>query len=490
MNEDRERDFIERQTDRDISRRRLMEWMAKVGFGTSTAGFLAASALNGCGGKKGIGGGGDGGGGSFGEGKDTIKIGVIGSFSGIGSFIGAIVDRAIDATKAHVNATGGIGGRKIEFIKKDISAADPNQVTKAYQDLAGIQDIAGVVWGIPGGVRELKDRIVVDQILLSGAFAGLYDDGDLYPDNEAFRPFFQFLIPDTWATEVLADYSKNNRGYARGGIIYDSTLFDVAKARIQNAFRNVGIDGSKVASYTLNNSNFGSQIGAVKGSQTVWMWGLATDTANAVKQLADSGMAYVDVNSARAGTGPQLMGSPASLGEKKWAELAGAAAKAGTLTAWHVGGLIYLPSFKFRAWAKKYLDTFPTGGEESPADASYLVANAVKRAGSLDRKKMIEAVESAGRQTFSSIDFEFTKKSHLSKTKDDLIIVTLERGKPANGTYKLGKEFKEVFPAGYVGPTHLVNPTVEANKRRHPDVMKEVIEGGWGTQCALDNPIH
>ena len=408
----------------------------------------------------------------------------------MGSFIGAIAERSLQASKEHVNATGGIGGRKVEIVKKDISAADVGQIVKAYQDLAGQQDVVGVVWAVPAGLREIKDRIAVDQLMITAAFADLYDDKLIYPDDEAFRPVFQFLVPDSWAMKLLGEYCKSNRGYARCGLIYDNTTAAASKDKFETAMKDAGLDGSKITSYTLNNSSFASQISGVRGAQSVWMWGVASDTANCVKQLADAGMAYSEIGPAKAGSNPQLMGSPAAMGDKKWAELAGAAAKAGSLTAWHVGGLIYLPTFAIREWMKKYLDTFPTGGEESPADAMYVIANAVKLAKGTDRKKMIEAVETAGKQKFSSIDFEFTKKSHLSKTPDDLILVTLERGKPANDTYKLGREWKDVFPPGYVGPTQLVNPTLEPNKRSHPDVMKQVVDEGWGTQCPLDNPVH
>ena len=47
----------------------------------------------------------------------------------------------------------------------------------------------------------------------------------------------------------------------------------------------------------------------------------------------------------------------------------------------------------------------------------------------------------------------------------------------------LGREWRDVFPPGYAGPTHLVRPTLAANRRAHPDVVDEVLRSGWGTQC-------
>ena len=37
--------------------------------------------------------------------------------------------------------------------------------------------------------------------------------------------------------------------------------------------------------------------------------------------------------------------------------------------------------------------------------------------------------------------------------------------------------------AGYVGPTHLVRPTLDANKRAQPTTMELIMSQGWGTQC-------
>ena len=34
-----------------------------------------------------------------------------------------------------------------------------------------------------------------------------------------------------------------------------------------------------------------------------------------------------------------------------------------------------------------------------------------------------------------------------------------------------------------MGPTHLVRPTVAANKRAQPDYMAQILAENWGTQC-------
>ena len=47
----------------------------------------------------------------------------------------------------------------------------------------------------------------------------------------------------------------------------------------------------------------------------------------------------------------------------------------------------------------------------------------------------------------------------------------------------LHNEWTTEFARYPAGPTQLVRPTLEANKRAQPDVMKTVLTQGWGTQC-------
>lgn len=40
----------------------------------------------------------------------------------------------------------------------------------------------------------------------------------------------------------------------------------------------------------------------------------------------------------------------------------------------------------------------------------------------------------------------------------------------------------------YVGPVHLLRPTLEANMRAQPDYMARLLEEGWGLQCTKTPP--
>src|SRR5207244_2669823 len=131
------------------------------------------------------------------------------------------------------------------------------------------------------------------------------------------------------------------------------------------------------------------------------------------------------------------------------------AAKVGTVTAWHLGGLVYLPTFAIRTWMQKYLHKTPTGGEELPADGLGTLVRAIEKGGSTDRRRMVDTIETMGRFSFASVEFGFTDRNHLARTPDELIIVTLERSAgpvPTDPPYQLGREWRDLVRPGAAGP--------------------------------------
>lgn len=478
------------------SRREFLSWAGKIGFGTASV--LAMSACGG-GGKKTDTNATDttskaSGGFTGGGGGDKLKVGVIGPFSGVGAFVGRIVNNSLDAAVAQINATGGIGGRKVEVIKRD-TGTDPAAGVKAYQSFAGDKNVIGVLWCGGLGLDESRAQIKRDNMPVISVFNDLFSLGQLYPDGGE-RSIFQVALPDKYTFQTILNYAKNDRGYKKIGFMYDSLLGSNAKDYFSSAMKSAGIAAAGIETYQLNDGSFGPQINRLKSakSEALFVWGIAGDTAKIVKAIDNVGGGYVDTPTAKAGGwNPHIMGSPAGTGEHTWADLAGSAAKIGTITAWHVGGLVSLPSFAIRGWMQKYLKKTVTGGEESPADGLFTLLNAVKVAGNTDRQKMVDAIETMGDIKFASLPFGFTKDRHLSKTMDDLIVVTLERSTGPAKTdppYELGTEWKELLPAGYVGPTHLVRPTLEANKRKHPEVMAEVERLHYGTHCTAACKVH
>jgi branched-chain amino acid transport system substrate-binding protein len=482
-------DFLLRQRDPEISRRYFFKWLVKKGVGGVTALSLANLAFNSCTvGKLNEEGLIKTGGGS----KDAILVGVVGAFSGVGAFVGRLTDRGIAAAVEEINRRGGIGGRKVDWLRGD-GGTDVAQARQKFTEFAQDPRVVGIIFATPLGVSESLRDIKKGNIPTLLTFTDLYSTGRLWPqDRNAPRSVFQYFLPGRWILEGLARYSKLDRGYSRVALMYVSLLAGDFEALARDSAQKFGLQIVGVETYGLNATDVGPQLQRLKttGCEALWIFGLPSDTANIVKGLASLGAKYKDTPTAKGSEWrPQLMGDPAGMGERQWAVLAGDAAATGSITVWHIGGILYLPQFKIGQWVQEYTGQTASGGEESPADSFYTIVDAVGQAGSSDPEKVVAAIENGKERVFSGFPFSFSADDHLARKPEDVVMITLEyngRPEPTDPPYQLGREWEGPLRDFPFNPTQLVRPTLEENRKRHPQVVAQILELGYGTQCTKE----
>ena len=485
---------------RPVDRRAFFQWAGGAGATLALFGGLGSLATA-CGG---------GGGGStspsttsgandFRGVGSTLKVGVIVPTSGVAKFLGDIVQRALGATKQHISKAGLVKGVDVDYVIVNAPAEEFAQATsKAYNKLVADPDVIGILWCTPYGLNEARSQIQRDQIPVMSVYGDPYSEGNLYPKGGGPRNVFQMLLPDLMSFDALCQYARDDRGYKRIGLIYDNISLPTASDQFQAAAKQHDLTVAGIEEFSLFSADYGAQLQRLAKSapECLIVWGLSDNTAGIAKGLDALGAAYVDTPTAKSGTkwAPQLLGYPGGTGEKTWAELAGSAAKAGTLTAWYLGGLVGGPHFPIRDWLVAYDGKGASGGEEGAPNAWWALLEGVRRAGSKDRHAIVQALEQIPKIEFAGLPFSFSATHHLGMTRDDVVLITLERYTGPVKTdppYVLGREWKETFPLikkDYVGPAHLVRPTLEANLRAQPAYMEQILREGWGTQCTKTPP--
>src|SRR5947209_5846175 len=165
--------------------------------------------------------------------SDTIKVGVVSPFSGVGSFVGTITKNSLDAAVQQINSTGGVGGRKIELVLRDAGQELTNGV-KAYQEFSGDPHVVGVLWCGGLGFDESRNVIKRDQMPVMAVFEDPASSNDLYPAVPE-RTIFQLVESERMAIDILCHYLAQDRGYKRVAILYDSTVSEGVKSYYRDA---------------------------------------------------------------------------------------------------------------------------------------------------------------------------------------------------------------------------------------------------------------
>ncbi len=405
--------------------------------------------------------------------------------------MGAIVNDALDVAVRHRNATGGVEGRKIEVLLRD-AGAEVDNGPRLYSELVEQPDVIGVLWAGALGFDQVIPRIREDGLPVVAVFEDPFSDDQVAPRGQV-RSLFQMQLPEAFRHQALAAYAADDRGYTSAGLLYDADLDPDGRTRrlFEQAYDEAGIEVIGVETFSTDDTDFTSQLQRLQAAspQLLYLDGLPVSAAAIVTALEAQGAAYVDTPTTK---GPQwhphIAGSPGALDPSEWTTSAGQAAKVGTLTTGHVGGLTYLPSYSIGSWLREFLGKAPIGGEELAADALASLIEGMKRAGSNDRGRIVEGIESIGATTFASAQFGYAPDRHLAFTPDDAVILTLERLRgpaPTDPAYELGAEWgpEGAFSNAAAQFSQLVRPTIEANRRVLPEVMDTVMDQGYGTQC-------
>ncbi|MCA1832544.1 MAG: ABC transporter substrate-binding protein [Actinomycetota bacterium] len=454
------------------------------------------------------------------SGGETINIGVISIYSGVGAFVGKLVDHgavlAVDQINKHglptgkktpegfpdfdayqKQTTGGIlGGKRINLIKRDDNLSAQVAVS-ALQEMVTRYRIKGLIFaGLYDDIYACKKLAQQYNIPCIAAYGDLYSVDQLYPKTD-YKQLFQMFPPDVWGIEImLEEYATKDRGYKTFGYLGDNTAVGAqGKRLIGETLAKLGLHLSSAEQYNVGDVDMTAQLSRAAGGKpnVQLIWGIAGDTAHALESLQRLDANYKDHETALHGPGwhPQIIGFEGGAAERTFAVLAGEAARTGTMSYWYQGGIGYIPQFqKAVDIFKQHFGTKPTGGENNPADAVFLFAHAFEQAKGTDADKVIAALENTSNEggiNFSSIaPHTFSADRHISLEKDDMVGITLERGAaaPTNPAYDIGTEFKQFFSPGYVGPTQFMRFNQEGLMRKHKDLYGEImLKNGYGTQC-------
>jgi branched-chain amino acid transport system substrate-binding protein len=352
--------------------------------------------------------------------KNTIKIGAILAVTGPASNLGAPEAKTLQMLVEQTNAAGGLLGRQVELVLKD-SGASPEKALSFARQLIEEEEVLAILGPSTSG-ESLKIKDVCQEgqtILLSCAAAEAIV-------NPVAKWVFKTPQNDAFATLWIYGYLKE-RGLTRIGVVASNTGFgNGGMAQLQKYAPENGIQILIAEAYDKDATDLTSVLTKLKARevQAVVNWSIEPAQSLVAKNMRQLGM-----------TAPLLQSH--GFGNIRYVEAAGQAAEgivfpcgrllvADALPAGHPQKAL-LEDYK-----KKYEDRF---GEEVSTfgghayDAYTILAEAVRRAGSVEPAKVRDAIEGLKGFAGTAGIFNFSPTDHNGLDMSSFEMLTVKGGK-------------------------------------------------------------
>jgi branched-chain amino acid transport system substrate-binding protein len=352
---------------------------------------------------------------------DPIKIGVSGPFTGGSSPMGVSMRDGVKLAAAEINAKGGILGRKIELIERDDQADNPRGI-QVTQELINKEGVVAAVGFINTGVSLAAQRfyqeakIPVINNVATGSIVTKQFLPPQYPDNYVFRN----SCNDTIQSAMIVEEAIDHRKFTKVAILADSTNYgQLGREDLEKALAAKGIKPVAVEKFNIKDVDMTAQLLKSKeaGAQAILTYGIGPELAQIANGMEKLGWKVPMIGSWTLSMGNFIDNAGKNGDGARMPET-----------------FIQEPSTpKRKEFIAAYVKAYnpPNGRIPSPVsaaqgyDSMYLLAAAIKQAGSTDGVKIREALENLNEKidgVVTTYNHPYTHDNHEAITKDMVVM--------------------------------------------------------------------
>jgi branched-chain amino acid transport system substrate-binding protein len=318
---------------------------------------------------------------------DPIKIGVSGPFTGGSAPMGVSMRDGVKLAAAEINAKGGVLGRQILLVERDDEAAPPRGVQVA-QELINKEHVVATVGYINTGVALAAQRFyqeakipVMNNVATGSIITKQFADK---PENYIFRN----AASDQIQSEMIIQEAVDRRKFKKVAILADSTNYgQLGREDLEKALDKRGLKPVATEKYNIKDVDMTAQLLKAKqaGAEVVLTYGIGPELAQIANGMEKLGWKV------------PLIGSW-TLSMANFIDNAG---KNGDGTRMPQTFIQDPSTPKRKSFIDAYVKAYnPPGGRiPSPVSAAqgydsiYLLAAAIKQAGTTDGPKVLHALE-------------------------------------------------------------------------------------------------
>jgi branched-chain amino acid transport system substrate-binding protein len=339
--------------------------------------------------------------------QDTIKIGEIASITGKEASLGQSSHNGTLLAIEHLNAAGGVLGRKLELITED-TQSKAGETGTAVRKLISRDKVVAVL-GEVASSRSLEAAPICQN-----AKVPMVSPASTAPAVTATGDYiFRTCFIDPFQGPVMAKFAKETLKAKRLALMVSSTsAYSVGLAKyFKEAFIAGGGEIVAEQKYSEGEKDFNAQLTAIKAANpdAIFNPGYYNEGALIVRQARDLGI------------GVTLFGAD-SWEAEALIQLGGKAIEGAYLCSHYSPDD---PSPRVRDFVAAYRKKFGTGfAPDSNASLAYdsalVLADAIKRAGSTDRAKIRDAL--AATKNFPAVTGTITINEKRDASKNAVIV--------------------------------------------------------------------
>ncbi|MDQ6628914.1 MAG: ABC transporter substrate-binding protein [Pseudomonadota bacterium] len=340
---------------------------------------------------------------------DPIKIGVDGPFTGGSSSMGVSMRDGVRLAVDEINKAGGVLGRPIQVVERDDEARNERGVQIA-QELVNKEKVVAVVGYINTGVALASQRFfqeakipVLNNVATGSIITHQFDD---QPENYVFRN----SAHDSIQAPMIVDEAITRRHFKKVAILADSTNYgQLGREDLEKALASKGVKPVAVEKFNIKDVDMTAQLLKAKeaGAEVVLTYGIGPELAQIANGMTKLGWKV------------PIIGSW-TLSMANYIDNAGPGGEGARMPQ----TFIQEPTTpKRQSFIVSYLKTFnPKGSRiDSPVSAAqgydsiYLLAAAIKQAGSTDGPKIkaaLEDLKAPVEGVVTTYNKPYTKKDH------------------------------------------------------------------------------
>ena len=318
---------------------------------------------------------------------DPIKIGVAGPFTGGSAPMGVSMRDGVKLAVADINAKGGVLGRQIQIVERD-DEAKPERGVEIAQELINKEKVVATVGYINTGVALASQRfyqeakIPVMNNVATGSI--ITQQFAKEPENYIFRN----SANDQIQSEMIVQEAVDRRNFKKVAILADSTNYgQLGREDLEKALDKRKLKAVATEKYNIKDVDMTAQLLKAKqaGAEVVLTYGIGPELA----QIAN-GMEKLGWKVPLIGSWTLAMGN--------FIDNAG---KNGDGTRMPQTFIQDASTPKRKAFIDAYIKAYKPTGDRMPSgvsaaqgyDSIYLLAAAIKQAGSTDGPKVLKALE-------------------------------------------------------------------------------------------------